>query len=83
MMTCREIVDFIMGYLNRELSEEEGSDFERHLAVCPPCVAYMKSYKEAVRLGKEALAPEEKPVPPEVPEELVQAILTAKKQARR
>jgi hypothetical protein len=37
----------------------------------------LKSYQETVKLGKAVFAHPEEPVPEEVPEELVQAILSA------
>ena len=77
-MTCREFIEFLMEYLSGEISEAERTRFDKHLAVCPACVAYLKSYQETVKLGKAVFAHPEEPVPEEVPEELVQAILSAR-----
>lgn len=77
-MTCRELVDFLMAYLDRELPLDQRERFERHLAVCPECVDYMTGYIETVRMGKMACAPLDAPVSGNVPEELVRAILAAK-----
>ena len=49
-----------------------------HLAECPWCVAYLQTYQEAIRLGKGVFAHEEKEVPADVPEELIEAILAAR-----
>ncbi len=76
-MNCREFVDFLMAYLDGELSDAERSAFEQHMQACPPCVTYLETYGETVRLGGLCGEPEG-PVPDEVPEQLVAAILAAR-----
>ena len=71
-MTCKEFVDFLWRYLDGELPDEERSVFDAHLAVCPACVRYLETYRETVRLSRDAALD-----PAEAPEELVQAILDA------
>ena len=77
-MTCRTFIEFLMEYLNGELAPQEHAEFEAHLAECPWCVAYLQTYQEAIRMGKIVFADEEKEVPADVPEELIQAILAAR-----
>lgn len=79
-MTCREVIDFLMAYLSGELSASERAEFEQHLAECPDCSAYLKSYEETIKLGKAVFAAPEAPVPQDVLEELVQAILASRGQ---
>lgn len=76
-MTCRELVDFIMDYLDGTLPTESNREFERHLAVCPPCRAYLDSYKKTIELGKAALIPSDQPASGMVPEKLVGAVRAA------
>ena len=76
-MTCRELVEFLMDYLDEQLAEPERLCFEEHLGECPDCVAYLATYREAVRLGKEACAAGDA-IPAEVPEDLVRAVLAAR-----
>ena len=78
-MTCHEFIAFLMEYLSGELSASERTEFEQHLVECPDCVAYLKSYEETIRLGKAVFAEPDAPVPPEVPEELVEAILASRR----
>jgi anti-sigma factor RsiW len=78
-MTCRDLVEFLMDYLDGLLSEPERVCFEEHLGECPDCVTYLATYREAVRMGKAACRDGEDSVPPEVPEDLVQAILSARR----
>ena len=77
-MTCKEHVEFLMDYLDGLLSEPERRRFEEHLDECPDCVAYLATYREAVRLGKEACMAGDS-IPTDVPEELVRAILAARR----
>jgi anti-sigma factor RsiW len=78
-MTCREFIGFLMDYLSGAISEQERTTFDAHLSVCPACLSYLKTYEETVKMGKAAFAAPEEKVPPEVPDELVQAILAARK----
>lgn len=77
-VTCEEVITFLLEYLTRELDEEEETEFERHLEICPSCVAYLKTYKEAVRLGRVAMRGDGDGKPPELGTELVRAILMAR-----
>ena len=78
-MNCREFTEFLHEYLFGNLPAEERTEFEKHLAECPWCVAYLDSYQKTIVLEKVAFAaPEDAPLPAGVPEELVQAILRAR-----
>ena len=80
-MTCRDFADFMADYLSGELSSESRAEFEYHLSLCVNCRRYLDSYRESVKLGKRALNDDDGAVPAEVPEELVNAILAARRQA--
>ena len=75
-ITCQQLIDFIGAYLDQELSQDESSEFERHLAVCPSCVAYLSTYRKTVTLAR--LAGSDQP-PVDVPEALIAAILAARR----
>jgi anti-sigma factor RsiW len=77
-MTCRELVEFLMDYLDGHLSEPERRCFEEHLGECPDCVTYLATYQEAIRLSKEACMAGNTLIP-DVPEELVRAVLAARR----
>jgi anti-sigma factor RsiW len=79
-MTCREFIEFLWQYVADELSSEERERFDYHLTRCDPCVRYLQSYKEKIKIGKVALTPSDEPVPTEVPEDLIQAILSSRTQ---
>jgi anti-sigma factor RsiW len=67
-----------MDYLDDALPEPQRVCFEEHLAKCPDCIAYLATYQEVIRIGKAVCAKEHEAVPREVPEELVQAVLSAR-----
>ena len=77
-MTCRELFDFLMAYLEDELPPERREAFEAHLAICPPCVNYLDTYRETIKLGKAVCERDDDPVPDDVPEKLIEAILLAR-----
>ena len=78
-MTCRELADFIADYLSGELSPDVRGTFERHLRVCPNCTTYLAAYRETVALGKRAFDDDTAALPADVPEDLVKAILAARR----
>lgn len=81
MLTCRELTDFLARYVDGALTPEEQKAFERHLAMCRPCRAFVESYRKTIDLERTAFAEPDAPVPDEVPEELVRAILAARRAA--
>lgn len=76
-LTCRDLIDFLRAYLDDELPPALRRRFEDHLDACPPCLHYLDSYRETVSLAGRAWD-EDGPVPEEVPEELVRAVLAAR-----
>ncbi len=78
-MTCKELIDFLMDYVEGDLPETEGRHFEEHLRACPCCEDYLISCRETIRLGKMICRPEKSTLPPDLPEDLVAAILEARR----
>lgn len=78
-MTCKELVEFLMDYLDGQLSESERDCFQEHLGKCPDCVAYLATYQQAIQLGKDTWAADDDSIPADIPEELVRAILAARR----
>jgi anti-sigma factor RsiW len=81
-LTCRDFVEIIMAFLDGELDGDQCVRFESHLVACPDCDRYLDSYKTTVALGKSICddAGLDGPVPADIPEALVQAVLAARRQ---
>ncbi len=77
-LSCQQLIDFIMSYLDGELPAAQRAEFERHMSACPSCVDYLHTYEKTVSLVKTCT---NDAVPDEVPESLVQAILEARKRS--
>jgi anti-sigma factor RsiW len=76
-MTCEEVAEFLLDYLEHQLTEEQRGIFEHHVSVCPDCQHYIESYRKTIHLAKSA----ETQISDrnEIPEGLVQAILRARR----
>jgi len=77
-MTCQELADFILDYVEGRLPEDQHRIFEEHMSLCPSCVAYIKSYKSTCRMLDEVKCSEQEGERKQVPEQLIQAILKAR-----
>ena len=80
-MTCQELADFIIDYVEGNLPDVQRTTFEEHLAVCPSCIEYLKSYRTTKAVLDDLGCEAKEEVPCEVPEDLVNAILAARKAA--
>ena len=74
MITCRQVISFLLEYLEGSLSADERQKFDEHLAVCDSCAAYLHTYATTIRMEKLAFAEET-----EVPEELVAAVVASRR----
>jgi anti-sigma factor RsiW len=73
-MTCKEVLDFLMAYLDGELTAEQRAEFDHHLSICSACRNYLASYQATLKLER-TVDPADAPP---VPEHLVRAILAAR-----
>lgn len=76
MITCRDLLGFLHDYAAGALNEAQTRTFEEHLTMCPPCVAYLASYRAVSTLS--LAARESDATSDELPEDLVRAILAAR-----
>ena len=79
-MTCREFTDFIADYLAGEIPEDVRRTFAEHLEICENCRRYLSGYQETVTLGRHAFDDDSAPLPRDVPEDLIRAVLAARRQ---
>jgi anti-sigma factor RsiW len=78
-VTCRECADFLADYLEDELDTAVREEFERHLTRCPNCIAYVEQYRVTIVAGQRACQEETSVDALDVPEDLIKAILAARK----
>jgi Putative zinc-finger len=62
-MTCRDAIDVLAEFLDQTLSHVAGEALEAHFRDCPPCQAYLSTYRATRGLVGEAGRVE---MPPEV-----------------
>ena len=78
-MTCRDFTDFLSDYIDGDLAPAACAHFEAHLRECPDCQTYLRNFRETIRIGKAVCKEEHDALDDHVPEELVQAILAARR----
>jgi len=79
-VTCRELYEFICEYLEGNLPEDQHAQFKAHLSNCPCCEQYLVSYRQTIRAAKSCLCDKSsKDAPPPMPDDLINAILAARK----
>lgn len=78
MITCKEFEDFVLRYLDDELSTNQKSVFELHLRLCRECREYLAAYERSREITCAISALPNESVPQEVPEDLIKAILDAR-----
>ena len=76
LLTCQEVLDYLTAYLEGNLPAGEHTRMDKHLAVCPECVAYLKNFRATIAVTKQVC--EGDLAVAQIPEELVQVILAAR-----
>ena len=66
-MTCQDAIALLLEYLEATLDDATVGQLEAHLGDCPPCRAYLATYRRAV--GVTATS-ERVEMPPEIRERL-------------
>jgi anti-sigma factor RsiW len=83
-MTCREVYEFLDDYVDAALASAVRDDFTSHLTRCESCRRYLATYVKtrdvAIAAERAADAPGSSGGTP--PEELVQAVLEARRALR-
>ncbi len=74
MLTCKQLDDFLVDFLDGNLPFRQKLSMHMHLGLCKECRDYVRDYERAVALGRKACSQQEEVT--EVPEALVQAVLS-------
>ncbi|MCI0370976.1 MAG: anti-sigma factor [candidate division NC10 bacterium] len=67
MMSCKELVNLLADYLEGQMDPEAARDLDQHLADCPACLNFLKTYRATTRLIREIACED---IPPELGERL-------------
>ncbi|MGI9350954.1 MAG: anti-sigma factor family protein [Rhizobiaceae bacterium] len=78
MLTCEQFEEFIVAYLDDELSSRQKFVFEMHLKLCRECREYLAAYRTSIAVTKSVLTDKEVFSLDEVPEDLIEAVLAAR-----
>lgn len=78
MITCAEFESFVLQYLDGELPEKQLVVFELHLKICRECREYLAAYRRSMEITEAVSRQADAPVPQDVPEDLIKAILEAR-----
>ncbi|MEP1765983.1 MAG: zf-HC2 domain-containing protein [Sulfitobacter sp.] len=76
MIDCEQFETFIQAYIDDELTPAQRRVFDLHMKVCPDCRRYIAAYRQTLDALKD-VSVENHETLPEVPEDLIQAILDA------
>jgi hypothetical protein len=75
---CDECVALLVDYLEGELPPDRARALELHLDLCPPCVAFVNTYRGTVNVARTLQAED---IPPELTQRLIDFL--RKEQASR
>ncbi len=78
MINCREFENFMIDYIEGSLPKQQRRIFEFHLKLCRECRDYLAAYRRTIEVSKRVFDDADVPVPDDVPEDLLRAILDAR-----
>jgi len=55
MICCKECLELLHDYIEGELSAEIHASFEDHFEDCPPCIAFLNTYKATIQMSQTTL----------------------------
>jgi len=53
MPSCREVTQLLIDYVDGTMAPDLRTELTAHMADCPPCLAFMRTYRETIRLAGE------------------------------
>ena len=77
-MAMNVVIPNVLAYLEDELPPHKKRIFDMHLKMCRDCRDYLRAYKASMNLAKLALTEEEIAPLPDVPADLVRAVLASR-----
>jgi anti-sigma factor RsiW len=56
VISCQQLIDFCLDYLDGSLPDDEQLRFKRHLGQCPDCVVFFETYRRTPEISREVLS---------------------------
>jgi anti-sigma factor RsiW len=56
VISCHQLIEFCLDYIDGALPQDQQVRFRRHLAQCPDCVTFFETYQKTPEVSREALA---------------------------
>ncbi len=81
IISCRDLEDFILAYLDGDLPDEQIFAIELHLKICRGCRDHLAAYRTTIAITARLYKGPDRVVPDDVPEDLVNASLAARRVA--
>lgn len=78
-ISCQEFESFVYEYYERQLPEDQRKRFEFHMRICPMCESAFNVYVRTIELTGRVFDSQDELIPDEVPQELVNAMLAARR----
>ena len=75
MLTCKEFDDFMVDYLDGDLTAWQKFMCWLHVKMCRECAHFIQQYQKVIKLGRSAFDTPDDRVPDSVPEDLIEAAL--------
>jgi len=61
MICCKECLDLLSDYLDGDLDPKSSAALEEHFQDCPPCIAFLNTFKTSTHICRETLSQVEIP----------------------
>ena len=61
MICCKECLDLLYDYLEGDLDTKSSTKLDEHFSDCPPCIAFLNTYKSTTSLSRQTLGKIEMP----------------------
>ena len=55
MICCKECLELLSDYLDGELDPQTSSSLNEHFQDCPPCVAFLNTFKTSTNLCRDTI----------------------------
>ena len=82
-MNCQQLIEILSDYLEGSMPADYRAELEKHLALCPPCIDYLNSFRDTIRLAKESGSALSDCGELQLPPELVKAIMDSCKNCKQ